>query len=337
MQNDKKYYSVVFLPWINIHQELSYSNLKLVPWPQSIEKHVTDQNLLEQISTILSSYKQTLNPTKPSITITSITKDILSVENADRLNYIYQLVQAFAFCCIAKNQYFQPHRNYVNASCFELVSQKFVYGEDGVAFISYKKDGSSADGGYRYKDIEILSPSWVRQCHNFNIDLDLLKSLETCLNKNKALYIRIYNGIQWFLLSFTDNPVVSKDLELACLQISIEQLDQSKITSKWLYDLFKYNIQPLPKNYENPKGIWYHELKNYRDKIFHGSLKKKGERWDINTHLFIGTIIIVSSIKRLLEKHGFYNLTHEDRAIDSARGSWSPALYPHYSHCFLMS
>jgi len=278
--------------------------------------------LLEQIDKIFSSYKLNILDNKKNVTIASISSEILSSENADRLNEIYNAVKVFAFCCIAKNQYFESHKNYVNASCFELVSQRFVYDNNMVSLYSYKRDGSTLDGGYKYEDLNILAPVWVRQCHQFGIDEKLLKSIEICQISNRNLYKRIFYSIEWFLLSFTDNPIISSELELACLQTSFEQLDYSKITRKRFYELFNYNINPITKKYSTPKGDWYYEFKQHRNKLLHGSLKKKSSTWDIHTHIIIATIVLISFVKRLLYENNLYKITPEDRVIELAIDIW---------------
>ena len=158
MRSPKAKYSVVFLPWIKLDKEYSFTNVKLIPWPKYISKYIRDKVLLEQIDKIFSSYKLNILDNKKNVTIASISSEILSSENADRLNEIYNAVKVFAFCCIAKNQYFESHKNYVNASCFELVSQRFVYDNNMVSLYSYKRDGSTLDGGYKYEDLNILAP-----------------------------------------------------------------------------------------------------------------------------------------------------------------------------------
>jgi len=187
---------------------------------------------------------------------------------------------------------------------------------------SYKRDGSTLDGGYKYEDLNILARVWVRQCHQFGIDEKLLKSIEICQISNGNLYKRIFYAIEWFLLSFTDNPIISSELELACLQTSFEQLDYSKITRKRFYELFNYNINPIPKKYSTPKGDWYYEFKQYRNKLLHGSLKKKSSTWDIHTHIIIATIVLISFVKRLLYENNLYKITPEDRAIELAIDIW---------------
>ncbi len=62
----------------------------------------------------------------------------------------------------------------------KLVNQRFVYGDNMISLHSYKRDSSTLDGGYKYEDLNILAPVWVRQCHQFDIDEKLLKSIEVC-------------------------------------------------------------------------------------------------------------------------------------------------------------
>ena len=68
--------------------------------------------------------------------------------------------------------------------------------------------------------------------------------------------------------------------------------------------------------------VMYYEFRKFRDKIFHGSLKKKQGKWDIYTHIFISSVVFVSSVKRILHKHALYNLSSEDKAMESALDIW---------------
>jgi hypothetical protein len=315
-------HTLVFLPWVHFGKLFEIGDSTFWPWPQESESRIPNSEIRDRVVLILSAYQlhhgyslngATVCEFRGSSTADITDEQFMTISNDARL---------FAFASIAANQFFQSLGHYVNASAFQVIGQRFSLEDDRFSFISRRRDGSNTDSGYEHSEIRQVADAWIRQCHCQDIDEALLHALvQLHETADSAATARIHRAIDWFLRSFTDSATVTGESDLALLLAAFEHLKGGDAKAGWIGEIFVGYVSAEPgiiisterDPYSSWKQAWFHAFREKRNSLLHGVSARQGaDRWNVFWHIFIATIIFVSTIRLELTRLGVYAITEED-------------------------
>lgn len=336
MSSKKEVHTLVLLPWLKLGQDLQLGKYRFLTWPRNDSK--IDSKFNDSLNNICSMYKfiDGQQEAPQTIMVDSSKEYFTRIEGEERKAYV-EAVILLTMCLIGENQYFSLG-NYVNSSLTEVHFQNFSIGEDWVAFTSRKRDGSTSDMGYRFKEIAITTPPGCRgHTGCMGITSEWLDSLGSVLSKNSPLDRLIIEASVLFGQANTDSPNVLDTTEVVALANAFDRLypsnngryklsgkvsevlecwqtinirDSKRLLEKEV-DLFK--IDSKVKDDWKLTRYWMYELYSLRNDYVHGNdVGRHKWGWDASEHLLMGSYIFPLLIKVLLANEGRYKLTGED-------------------------
>ena len=80
------HHAVLFLPWLRIPETIIVHDVRFLPWPQCVAKCLYDDDIRRQLEQLFASYWLHVHRTERLVTIADPTADIVSIENADRID-----------------------------------------------------------------------------------------------------------------------------------------------------------------------------------------------------------------------------------------------------------
>lgn len=234
---------------------------------------------------------------------------------------------------------------------FQMFSQNFVPGTDGIAF----KAGShttSLSGGWKLNEVKLAAPLYLGGSL-FSIDGRILQALSRLLPslgnpESEASELRLFRALEWFRLAHVENDEVSIFSKVVMMSTAFEILfDVPNVPGKSNYIADKIDsifvsaklaraTRRIGKTNKGHTlaGWWGWDFYKLRNRIVHGDTVTADELIykDWLTHLIVADLVFLKSVIKDLYTLGHYaqdvkelfeessNQEAEENMIDSITG-----------------
>ena len=321
---------LVFMPWCPIDKVYRAGNFCILPFGHDSRIDGLDEAILEQLNTMMQSYKNIDgNPVERSAIIRHgdrLLVDDLSDEQRDMAS---SFITIACFSGLANRGYFNPCGHYCNVECFDVYVQDFS-NADFTVFDLRRREGPTFSGWLSRK-VSITIPLQCHTIQGISLDAELLDGLAYYRDHTEnSEWARWENAISCFNQANTDSNNVPYHTEWVLLCSAFEHILSAKPKAKDVADSFARNLVPdkelpitdvprfpdsIEQHNESVRHLWMREFYRIRGDFAHGRLNvQQPTIWNPREHLMLATIAFPLLVKLLLNKASDYALTGNDQA-----------------------
>jgi hypothetical protein len=267
-----------------------------------------------------------MSPRQPAWSLSS--EDFEKVQESASLLYL---------AAMARNEYFQQIRSYVNRTMCDLYWQRFTEPVDYISVTARRRDGQLMSGGYKHGEVKFTVPPQADSRESVSVDVAFVEALNRAVAGTPDLMRRLKPAVAFLSLANTDSDAMPRSAEVILMGAAFEQLLEANGAyelSKKFGDLFqsfgsvkveealkvRIGIRVNRKHVADQRSWfvhrkWIEELHKLRSAHVHGEcLSARTWGWQPSEHLVMAAFTFPLAVKLLLSESGHYTLTRSDKA-----------------------
>ncbi len=321
---------LVFMPWCRLNKRYQVGEITLLPFELDKDSTEIDTNTANQVSSILSSYKDLEGQSikEATLVIHKNDHDLNDLSDAE-VEEIHECAELVAFLGLSNRAFFALEP-YCNTDCFILYIQK-INGSGFTSITSRRRDGRTLSVRSITNTLFTI-PLHVSDLRQVSLDEKLLASLLAFRSDptTHKKWPRWQNAISCFNQANTDNDTIRYQTEWVNLCSAFEHILEAKSNSRDVAQKFVDAFTP-----QNPLAVnkstriqcagndlnshlryrWMKEFYRIRGDFAHGKLQtQKQTKWKPLEHIVLGAIAFPLLVRCLLKNSGNYVLNNEDQA-----------------------
>jgi hypothetical protein len=324
---------LVFFPWLKLRAPVQVGRFYAFPHcpGEALPHNITSSVSAKAIQSVFSQYRQNFHTVVSSLTVIQFDRRPLGdvYDSSDR-DAIYRFGKYLAATGLSDRRFLGGiSDDYTATGHYQLIIQSFDEPYCGSVNVTHRRKGGHTNVHMGQTDVHFVLPAHLVEQGTPNINIPLLTALQATEFLPKAIREHVDASISQFLLSNSDSPDVSPDVEIAAAYSALERLVDvdaiASIKKKLLALLRIYDTIPaaaslrkeLP-NFDSARPEfqrWIGQLYNVRGRLAHGKTADGyNSDWSTFEHGVAAAFVYPLVLKAVLIDHGLMQPTIEDVA-----------------------